>query len=253
MSNKVAALKELLYKIADDELIMGHRNSEWIGIGPVLEEDIAFGSLAQDKTGHAYNLYQLLERMGERDPDTIAFRREEKEYKCSHFSELPIGDDYAFSMARHFYFDHAEALRMDALKKCAYPDLSGLAAKFASEIKYHTFHANTWVKNLLTGSEESKARMASALKETLPYAMGIFEHGPYEEVLIQENLFIGEEALKARWIDRIKTQLEPFNLDLDFSAEAHLGGRSGYHTEYLKPLLDEMTEVVQLEGDDMEW
>lgn len=253
MSNKVAALKELLYKMADDELIMGHRNSEWIGIGPVLEEDIAFGSLAQDKTGHAYNLYQLLERMGEGDPDTIAFRREEKDYKCSHFSELPIGDDYAFSLARHFYFDHAEALRMEALKDCAYPDLSGLAAKFASEIKYHTFHANTWVKNLLNGSEESKARMSSALKDTLPYALGIFEPGPHEDVLISEKLFVGEDVLKSHWIDRIKTQLEAFNLDLDFTVEAKVGGRNGYHTEHLKPLLDEMTAVIQLEADDMGW
>lgn len=253
MSNKVAALKELLYKMADDQLIIGHRNSEWIGIGPVLEEDIAFGSLAQDKTGHAYNLYQLLERMGEREPDTIAFRREENEYKCSHFVELPIGDDYAFSLARHFYFDHSESLRMETLKKCAYPDLAGLAAKFFSEIKYHTFHADTWVKNLLKGSEESKARMTSALKDTLPYALGIFEAGPNEEVLMSENLFIGEEALKTLWIERISQILKPLGVELDFSVEAKLGGRNGYHTEHLQPLLSEMTEVIQLEDDKMEW
>lgn len=93
MSNKVKALKELLYKVADNQLIIGHRYSEWIGIGPVLEEDIAFGSLAQDKTGHAWNLYQLLEKMGEKDADTIAFRREEKDFKSSHLAELPIGED----------------------------------------------------------------------------------------------------------------------------------------------------------------
>lgn len=253
MSNKVTALKELLYKMADDQLIIGHRNSEWIGIGPVIEEDIAFGSLAQDKTGHAWNLYQLLERMGEKNPDTIAFRRAENEYKCCHLVELPIGDDYAFSLARHFYFDHAEMLRMEALKSCAYPDLAGLAKKFYSEIKYHIFHANTWVKNLMNGSEESKARMAAALKYALPYALGIFEKGPNEEVLISENLFIGEDALKARWIDHVSELLAAYNLPLDFEAEAIEGGRKGYHTEYLKPLLDEMTEVVQLEGDSMEW
>lgn len=253
MSNKVIALKELLYKMADDQLILGHRNSEWIGIGPVLEEDIAFGSLAQDKTGHAWNLYQLLEKMGEKDADTIAFRREENEYKCSHLVELPIGEDYAFSLARHFYFDHAESLRMDALRNCAYPDLAGLAKKFYSEIKYHIFHANIWIKNLINGSEESKARMTSALKEVLPYALGIFEEGPNEDVLISENLFIGEKALKAQWIERIKTQLKPFGIELDFEQEAKLGGRNGYHTEHLKPLVDEMTEVVDLEDATMAW
>jgi len=167
--------------------------------------------------------------------------------------ELPIGDDYAFSLARHFYFDHAESLRMEALTQCAYPDLAGLAKKFYSEIKYHIFHANTWVKNLMNGSEESKARMSSALRMALPYALGIFENGPHEEVLIRENLFIGEEALKARWIERISQQLEGFNLNLDFSVEPIIGGRKGYHTEFLQPLVSEMTEVVQLEDDTMEW
>ncbi len=253
MSNKVAALKELLYKMADDQLILGHRNSEWIGIGPVIEEDIAFGSLAQDLTGHAWNLYQLLEKMGEKDADTIAFRRNENDYKCCHLVEMPIGDDYAFSLARHFYFDHAESLRFEALKLCAYPDLAGLAKKFYSEIKYHVFHANTWVKNLLNGSEESKARMTTALKEALPYALGIFEEGSNEEILINEGLFIGENALKERWIERIQSQLDGFGIELDFDQEAKIGGRKGYHTEHLLPLVKEMTEVVDLEDNTMEW
>lgn len=253
MTTKVQALKELLYKMADDQLILGHRNSEWIGIGPVLEEDIAFGSLAQDLTGHSWNLFQLLEKMGEGDPDTTAFRREEKDFKSCHLVELPIGEDYAVSLVRHFYFDHAELLRFDALSQCAYPDLSGLAKKFYSEIKYHVFHANTWIKNLLNGSEESKARVQSALKEMLPYALGIFEEGPHEETLINENLFIGEKELQKRWMERIQRELEPFNLDLDYNVSPVLGGRKGYHSEHLAPLLAEMNEVVVLEDDNMEW
>lgn len=253
MSNKVAALKEFLYKMADDQLIMGHRNSEWTGIGPIIEEDIAFGSLAQDKTGHSWNLYQLLEKMGEGEPDHSAFMRDEKDYKCSHFTELPIGGDFAFALVRHFYFDHAESLRFEALSECAYPELSGLARKFFSEIKYHVFHANTWIKSLLDGNEESKAKIITALKETLPYALGIFEKGPHEQTLIDENLFIGEDALKQRWIDIISARLAPHGVELDFTVEAKLGGRNGYHTEHLQPLLDEMTEVVKLEDESIEW
>ncbi|MCB0737030.1 MAG: phenylacetate-CoA oxygenase subunit PaaC [Bacteroidetes bacterium] len=253
MSNKVEALKELLYKMADDQLILGHRNSEWIGIGPIIEEDIAFGSLAQDKTGHAWNLYQLLEKMGEGDPDHMAFSREENAYKCSHLTELPTNGDFAFSLVRHFYFDHAESLRFAALSNCSYPDLSGLARKFYSEIKYHVFHANSWVKNLLNGNEESKAKMITALKETLPYALGIFENGPHEETLISEGLFIGEEALKAQWVEHVSGLLSSYGVELDFNVEPKVGGRNGYHTEHLKPLLDEMTEVVQLEDKNMDW
>lgn len=253
MSDKVAALKELLYYMADSQLIMGHRNSEWTGIGPIIEEDIAFGSLAQDKTGHAWNLYQLLEKMGEGNPDHLAFYRKEADFKCSHITELPINGDYAFSMVRHFYFDHAEALRFAALSQCAYPELAGWARKFYSEIKYHVFHADTWVKNLLNGNEESKAKMTTALHETLPYALGIFEDGPYEETLKAEDLFIGEAALKQQWIDAVGQKLQSLGVELDFSVEPKVGGRNGYHTEYLKPLLNEMTEVLQLEDKDMAW
>lgn len=253
MSNKVSALKELLYKMADDQLIIGHRNAEWIGIGPVLEEDIAFGSLAQDKTGQAWNLYQLLEKMGERSPDKTAFGRDEKAYKCCHLVELPIGEDYAFSLARHFYFDHAEYLRMDALKGCAHPDLAGLAKKFHGEIKYHVFHANTWVKNLLQGTDESKSRMSSALAHAFPFALGIFEEGPKEDLLVAENLFIGEKALKDKWIDQITGILSPLGIAPDLAANPVLGGRYGYHSEHLAPLLQEMTTVMRLEADSMEW
>src|SRR5512141_2016888 len=105
------AIKDLLYRIADDELILGHRNSEWTGLGPILEEDIAFSSIAQDQIGHAVSIYTMLhEQFGEPTPDALAFGREEHEFRCSHLVELPIGD-YAFSLIRHFLFDHAELLR----------------------------------------------------------------------------------------------------------------------------------------------
>ena len=106
------ALKELLFKLADDALIIGHRHSEWIGIGPAIEEDIAFGSVAQDKVGQANNLYLLLENLGEANPDKLAFFREEKEYKCCHFAELPT-DAYDDNLVRHFLFTHAESLRYE--------------------------------------------------------------------------------------------------------------------------------------------
>ncbi len=69
------ALKDLLYRLADDQLILGHRNSEWNGLGPILEEDIAFSSMAQDKLGHSLQLYTLLHQLGEAEPDTVAFTR----------------------------------------------------------------------------------------------------------------------------------------------------------------------------------
>ena len=55
-----SALAELLLALADDEFVTGYANSEWTGIAPILEEDLAFSSLAQDELGHAKLLYELL-------------------------------------------------------------------------------------------------------------------------------------------------------------------------------------------------
>ena len=88
-----AALKDLLFWMADNQLILAHRNSEWTGLGPLLEEDIAFSSIAQDKMGHALALYTILHtELGEDEPDTIAFTRDEGAFHCAHLVELPIGD-----------------------------------------------------------------------------------------------------------------------------------------------------------------
>ena len=99
--------------MADDQLIIGHRNSEWNGLGPILEEDIAFSSMAQDKMGQSEHLYNLLNQLGEADADTVAFTRNAPQFHCSHLVELPIGG-YDFSLIRHFLFDFAEYMRFEA-------------------------------------------------------------------------------------------------------------------------------------------
>lgn len=242
------AIRELLYKMADDELIIGHRNSEWTGIGPLIEEDIAFGSLAQDKIGHAYNIYQLLHQMGEADPDQVAFGRKESSFHCCHLVEYPI-NGYDFSLMRHFLFDHAEMIRFEMLTNSIYEPVANLAKKYKAEIKYHIFHADTWVRQLSKATEESKARMQSALNEVYPLALSIFEPGPFEEVLRADGIFPGEKALQAEWEMKIREILKETGLTVPevTDASAHYGGRKGYHTEYLAPMLEEMTEVFRID------
>src|SRR5690606_18838657 len=127
-----------------DQLILGHRNSEWTGLGPLLEEDIAFSSMAQDKIGHSYALYQMLHDLGEDDPDTVAFMRPASQFHNSHFVELPNGE-YDFSLMRHFLYDTAEQLRFELLQESAAEPLAELARKIRGELRYHALHANTWI------------------------------------------------------------------------------------------------------------
>lgn len=244
------AIKELLYKMADDQLIYGHRNSEWTGIGPTLEEDISFSSIAQDKIGHAFNHYQLLEELGEADPDTIGFKRTETQFKCNHLVEYPA-EGYDFSLIRHFLFDHAEYLRFEMLSDSYYEPLANLAKKLVGEVKYHVFHANTWIKQLGTGTEESHLKLQNALDQAFPMALGIFEPSEHEETLKSEGLFEGEVNLKEKWLEMIQPIVEEASLKMPNheQIEPALGGREGYHTEHLKPLLEEMTEVTQIDPE----
>ncbi|GAA4369457.1 phenylacetate-CoA oxygenase subunit PaaC [Hymenobacter saemangeumensis] len=239
---------DLLYRLADDQLILGHRNSEWNGLGPILEEDIAFSSMAQDKLGHSLQLYGLLHQLGEAEPDTVAFTRNAPQFHCCQLVELPIGG-YDFSLTRHFLFDHAELLRFEALAGSSYEPLAQVARKLRGELKYHVLHANTWMKRLGTATEEAIERMQRALNETLPYALGIFEKTGAEADIISSGLFIGEDELKSRWQESIARVLSQTALELPElqTITPVLGGRQGQHTPHLQPLLDEMAEVFRLD------
>jgi len=244
------ALKNLLYRMADDALILGHRNSEWTGLGPMLEEDIAFSSMSQDKIGIANALYSMLhEQLGEKDPDTIAFTRNEKDFFCAHLVELPIGE-YDFSLVRHFLYDHAEYLRFEMLQHSSYKPLADLSKKVRGELKYHILHADTWMKRLGTATEESKARMQSALNEAFPLAYSLFEPSVYEDDLKAKDIFEGEIALHEKWLQAVQNIISQTELKLPEVKDitAHYGGRKGFHTEHLQPMLGEMTEVFRIDA-----
>ena len=242
------ALKELLYKMADDLLILGHRNSEWTGMGPLLEEDIAFSSMAQDKVGQSLAMYTLLHPLGERDPDTVAFTRNATQFHNCVLVELPNGE-YDFSLLRHFLYDTADAIRFELLGKSSYEPLAQVARKIRGELRYHTLHANTWIQQLGTSTEESISRLQASLDFAMPFALGIFEESPYENELIESGVFAGEKELKRRWrlkveeiIHRTRLRLPDLN-----TVEPVLGGRLGRHGEHLQPLLDEMSEVFKID------
>jgi len=247
-----AALTDLIIKMADDELIQGHRNSEWTGLGPVMEEDIAFSSMAQDKIGHAWALYRIFhEDLGGANPDTFAFLRPEKEFKSSHLVEMPNGE-YDFSLMRHFLFDQAETVRYESLQESSFEPLRLLSNKVKGELKYHTLHANAWIMQLSRAGEESHQRMQQALNDTIALAAGIFEPSAvHEDALIGEKIYPGETELYHRWLDRIYPLLVKASLNLPEVAAIVpvYGGRQGIHTTYLQPLLKEMSEVFNLDTE----
>jgi ring-1,2-phenylacetyl-CoA epoxidase subunit PaaC len=252
--NSTEATKDLLYRMADDSLIIAHRNSEWTGIGPILEEDIAFSSIAQDKMGHAQALYEILHGMGEAEPDTLAFTRDAAHFRCCHLVEYPIGD-YSFSLIRNFLFNTADQLRYEMLESSTLLPLAKLSMKIRGEIKYHLFHSNTWMVQLgAKGNVESHDRMQSTLETVYPLAFSIFEPSDFEDELIRDGIFAGEHSLREKWIAAVGKVLAEANLvppALD-TIEPAYGGRKGHHTLYLQPMLEEMGEVFRIDPS-AEW
>ena len=129
---------------ADDELVLGWRDSEWTGVAPFLEEDVAFSSIAQGEIGHARALYELAAGVVGGDADALAFDREASEYRCAPFVELPLAGDWAATVARHWLYETADSIRVAALMESDWPELAGLAAKMDREEAYHRMHARMW-------------------------------------------------------------------------------------------------------------
>ncbi len=252
MSNALPPnLQSLLFNhilaLADDELVVGHRASEWTGLGPILEEDIAFSSIAQDELGHALTFYTLLEGLGGGDPDDLAFLRRPAEFRNAQLCELPRGD-FAFSLVRHCLYDLAEAVRLDRLADSAYPPLAQAAAKLRQEEKYHLMHGRTWVQKLARGSDEAAAHLQAALDLAYPAAAGLFEPVEGEAELVAAGLVPASAEVAASWREIVV----PFLRSAGFAVPtgtSHLGGRRGEHTEHLVQLLDAMQALYRTDPE----
>ncbi|MCS7085307.1 MAG: phenylacetate-CoA oxygenase subunit PaaC, partial [Bacteroidia bacterium] len=148
-------IHDLLFRLADDDLIAGHRASEWTGLAPILEEDIAGASMAQDQVGHAQSYYELMPELG--TPDELAFKRKATEFRNARMVEYANTEDYAVRLVRHWLYDAAKAVRLKHLTRSSFEPLAKLAARIAREHKYHLAHAETMIVKL--GRSPARERM----------------------------------------------------------------------------------------------
>jgi ring-1,2-phenylacetyl-CoA epoxidase subunit PaaC len=206
------ALAGLLLAMADDEFVLGFWDSEWTGIAPLLEEDVAFASLAQDEIGHAQALYQLLAELEGGDPDEIAFGRPPEAYRHARLLDHPR-TDWAFSVARRFLYDTADAARLDALAATAYAPLAGVVAKMRREETYHLLHMHAWVERLATGGEEPRARLVAALERLWPDALCVLDGVDGDGLLAGAGVLAEPLAdVRRRWLAGLAPELARLDL-----------------------------------------
>jgi ring-1,2-phenylacetyl-CoA epoxidase subunit PaaC len=242
------ALAGLLLALADDELVIGYWDSEWTGIAPLLEEDVAMSSLATDELGHARAFYTLLADVTARDPDAIAYDRPAEAFRHARLLDHPR-TDWAFSIARRWLYDTADAVRLEALADSAFVPLADLVAKVRREERYHLLHADTWLRRLAAGDAVARGHLERAWAALIDDGPAVFAPLPGEATLVGARILpVAMDELAGRWIaqaDAVAVELR-LARPAPSSSATRARGRLD-HSDDFRWLWSEITSVRRLD------
>lgn len=236
--------------LADDELLLAQRGSEWVGHAPILEEDIALANLVQDELGHAQVWLSLRGALDGSDPDALTYGRGAEQFRCAQLLELPRGD-WAFTLMRQFLFDAYEQAWLSLAQDSLYAPLREAAHKIVREERFHLQHSGLWMERLGLGTEESGRRSQAALNELWPLAAQLFALLPGEEALVAAGLVPDPAEVHGRWLDFTARHLGASGLTPPPVPARHWSRTE--HTAYLAPLLRELQEVARQDPEAAAW
>lgn len=272
----------LLLHLADNSLILGHRNSEWTGHGPILEQDIAISNIALDLIGHARNFYQAAARAvneyyprllaanpvesnnighegsdlypvshKEISEDDLAYFRDAQDFLNLLIMEQPK-NDWSYTILRQFLVSAFQQPYFEQLLGLENENISAIAEKSLKEIQYHTRWSGEWVIRLGDGTEESRRRLLQSLEALWPFTAEFFQPASFES---DAGINIG--MVERRWKNSVMNVFEKATIlsefsDISASAKMVMGGKEGNHTPYLETLLKEM-QVLQRTYPGSEW
>ena len=269
------ALVSLVTALGDDELILGHRHSEWTGFAPHIEEDVAFSSIAQDEIGHAAAYYSIAESVTGDTPDKLALGREPEEYRNAILCERP-NREWSYTLARHWLYDTADDVRLESLENSSHSELRSLVTKLRREERYHLIHAEAWLTRIARGPVDARSRIVDALTQAFREADGLFEPFEAETEAISEGLLSQPSSeLQKKWHERATARLDELGLPTEITsrrdesaeflasssgdliakddsesnelpiAPTGTGGRRGQHSEEFNELWDVMTTTYR--------
>ena len=258
--------------LADNSLILGQRNGEWCGHGPVLEQDIAITNISLDLIGQARNFYQYAAKLinnskksegfnapspfgegagGEASEDSLAYLRKEREFKNCLLVEQ-LNGDWAQTILRQFFFSQYQHLLFQQLRNNADKQLAAIAEKSLKEVTYHLRWSSEWVIRLGDGTEKSHQRMLKAVEELWRYTGEMFEAVSYELRAASEGFGVDVSKLKEPWMDKVKEVVSEATLSLPEKTYMQIGGKEGKHTEHLGFILTEL-QYMQRTYPGCEW
>ncbi len=246
-----------LLHLADNALILGQRNAEWCGHGPVLEEDIAMANIGLDHIGQARLLYQhaAAQMGGDATEDRLAYFRSPEEFRNYVMLELPhntafapsaaVERDYAVTIARNFLYSSLMLLLWEALQSSNDAQLAAIAAKSVKEVRYHLRHATSWMLRLGDGTAESHDHMQAALNHLMPFTQEFWTPSAMQTAAVQSGLAVDMASLEARWQMSVDGVLAEATLTLPPVQGYVTRGKDGVHSEHLSYLLAEMQSLAR--------
>jgi len=241
-------------QLADTTLILSHRNSEWCGHGPILEQDIAITNISLDLLGQSRNFYQYAaELMGNgTTEDSLAYLRTEREFTNCLMVELDNGD-WGKTILRQFFFSAWQYVLYEQLAKSSDKQIAAIATKAIKEVTYHLRWSSEWVIRLGDGTAESHQRMSQSLETLWPYTGEFFMPTASELACAANGIGVDPSTLKAGWLNKVKEVLLEATLPVP-SADGymHSGGKQGIHTEAMGYILTEL-QYIQRAYPGNEW
>jgi ring-1,2-phenylacetyl-CoA epoxidase subunit PaaC len=251
-----APIEHLLH-LADNALILGQRNAEWCGHGPILEEDIALSNNSLDLIGQARMLYQHAAALhGEgATEDTLAYFRDVPDFKNYTLCELPhtplmaatsAGDrDFATTIVRNFLYSSLMVLVWDQLQSSQDTQLAAIAAKSLKEVRYHLRHSRDWLVRLGDGTDESHAKAQAALDQLMSYTQEFWTASDHESAALTKGTGTDMATLQSDWDAIVDTALQEATLKRPTDGGFVSTGKQGLHSEHLGFVLAEMQSLAR--------
>ncbi|MFM2112482.1 MAG: phenylacetate-CoA oxygenase subunit PaaI [Pseudomonadota bacterium] len=264
---------DYILHLADNAVVLGQRNAEWCGHGPILEEDIALSNMSLDHIGQARLLYQHASTLIDADPalqakykklprfegalteDSLAYFRDVPEFRNYTLLELPHNTgfvgyaktdmDYGATIVRNYLFSQLMVLVWAALQSSSDAQLAAIAAKSLKETGYHLRHSRDWLVRLGDGSEESHARVQAALDYYLPFTQEFWTPSPAEQAAQASGVGVEMASLKAAWDAQVDATLLDATLRRPATGGYVSTGKLGLHSEHLGYLLGEMQSLAR--------
>lgn len=246
-------LKNYIYSIADNALILGQRLSELCGHGPTLETDIALTNIALDLLGQTRSYYQYIANLSTdgSTEDDVAFLRKEREYRNALLVEQP-NTDFAYIIVRQYFFDVFHFMLLQQLQQSKDVNITAIANKSIKEVGYHQQFSGDWVKRLGDGTTESHKKIQRAVNDLWVFTDELFDLSDDDNDVVEAGHGVDPNVFKDNYYQNITKLLKEATIEIPDSKYFQRGGKEGIHSEHMGYILAEM-QYMQRTYPDMKW